>query len=813
MSDEKNWNYLHFKISSALKSFIGKDLITNDFIAVFELVKNSIDANASEINIVFEDCNGLIDRIYIIDNGKGMTYQELLDKWLFVGYSAKSDGSEDSDLKKKYAGNKGVGRFSCDRLGQRLKLQTRSKNSSDVNIIEVDWSDFDYNSKINFESVEIKHRLNDCFEINADYYQDSASGVILEISGLRDPESWDRSKLKKLKNNISKLINPFGDHNESAIINIICKRELPQDNKLISDLGIEYNKDVDLTDSLINSKVSNNIFDILYNKTASINVEIDSSGTVNTVLFDRGELIYKISESTVEFSLLTGSDFKCKIFFLNQSAKSLFKRRTGIHSVQFGSLFLFRNGFRVMPIGDENDDTWGVDRRHQQGYSRTLGTRDIMGRIDIFGSETEFKEKSSRDGGLVETEASKQLFDFVTKKCIRRLEQYVVNVNWKDSIDKLHLTSERLYLDSNRTNIIDLVSKLSETKDVQVIEYNSNLVNVLNEKSDFFEYSAEKLSKLAKSAEDYSLIEEIQYARKRFNELKKSEAEAISWANKELEARLEAEKKAAIEEKLRVNAEKRAETETILKDKAQKEVKIISNAYEQEKKRNLFLLKNENRDVEQLESFLHQIVIYSAAAKQKITSTILKIKSEDSVNYKEFILDSLGEIHESVDKVMTTSRFATTANFKLDSTKITADLAAYTTEYLEKISTAYNSRIQIRVINTSGEFISKFTPIELGMIFDNLVSNSKKARSSLVVFELKIVDKNILSITVSDNGKGLSDEIIEKNRIFEKGVTTTRGSGLGLYHCKKQIEKMGGEIFISEVQPQQGFSIEIRLKR
>ena len=39
---------LTFKVSSSLKSVIGRDLITNDFVAIFELVKNSFDLYSVE---------------------------------------------------------------------------------------------------------------------------------------------------------------------------------------------------------------------------------------------------------------------------------------------------------------------------------------------------------------------------------------------------------------------------------------------------------------------------------------------------------------------------------------------------------------------------------------------------------------------------------------------------------------------------------------------------------------------------------------------------------------------------------------------
>ena len=227
----------------------------------------------------------------------------------------------------------------------------------------------------------------------------------------------------------------------------------------------------------------------------------------------------------------------------------------------------------------------------------------------------------------------------------------------------------------------------------------------------------------------------------------------------------------------------------------------------------MFLLSNENRDKEQLESFLHQIIIYTSSAKQKVTSALLKMNNPNYELNKEDIRDSFSDLLESIEKVITTSRFATTANFKLDSTKINDDICLYIQQYLNKIATAYNSRIQIKVVLDAKPFITNFTPIELGMILDNLVSNSKKARASIVIFTISDKTNGVIEVNVKDNGKGLDKSILEPNRIFEKGLTTTRGSGLGLYHTQKQIEKMGGEILLPDELPGSGFEVILRLRK
>ena len=113
---------LNFKVSAGLKSILGQDLITDDYVAVLELVKNSYDAGAKKVVIKFEP-----DSIVIADDGMGMTMNDITDKWLFLAYSAKKVLAESSyrdHLRRHYAGAKGIGRMSCDRLGQALIMET-----------------------------------------------------------------------------------------------------------------------------------------------------------------------------------------------------------------------------------------------------------------------------------------------------------------------------------------------------------------------------------------------------------------------------------------------------------------------------------------------------------------------------------------------------------------------------------------------------------------------------------------------------------------------------------------------------------------
>ena len=50
-------NTLHFSASTSVKNLFGRGLVTDQVAAVFELVKNSYDADATEVEIIFSNLN------------------------------------------------------------------------------------------------------------------------------------------------------------------------------------------------------------------------------------------------------------------------------------------------------------------------------------------------------------------------------------------------------------------------------------------------------------------------------------------------------------------------------------------------------------------------------------------------------------------------------------------------------------------------------------------------------------------------------------------------------------------------------------
>lgn len=77
----------------------------------------------------------------------------------------------------------------------------------------------------------------------------------------------------------------------------------------------------------------------------------------------------------------------------------------GVQPVEYGHIFVYKNGLRVYPYGERGEDPFKMDVRKSQGYARNLGTREVIGYISIQGTNDNLKETSSRGDGFIKTSA------------------------------------------------------------------------------------------------------------------------------------------------------------------------------------------------------------------------------------------------------------------------------------------------------------------------------------------------------------------------------------------------------------------------
>ena len=136
MNLENKVKKISFKPKARLILQLGDRLIANEKIAISEIVKNSYDACARKVTVTMNNINNPDKaEIIISDDGKGMDLDILENVWMEPGTDYKEkqlENSEFSDCNRLPIGEKGIGRFGVHKLGNKIELISKKKNSKEA---------------------------------------------------------------------------------------------------------------------------------------------------------------------------------------------------------------------------------------------------------------------------------------------------------------------------------------------------------------------------------------------------------------------------------------------------------------------------------------------------------------------------------------------------------------------------------------------------------------------------------------------------------------------------------------------------------
>jgi signal transduction histidine kinase len=874
---------LNFKTNVLLKSIIGKDLINDDNIAILELVKNSFDAGSPIVNVIFknikvnddfenENYTERTSKIIIQDLGKGMNNDDIENKWLNIAYSEKKNKKEDNN--RIFAGNKGVGRFSCDRLGQFLDLYTKTKTDNSYFHLKINWNDFetekrkDLNEKEK-EKLEIQQINVLLTAINKNEFEQTTGykpfeeGVILEISKLRNQwavkekkkkdEYWNVDKLLKLRNYLEKLINPNQIFQKTKFETQIIANEFINDS------------------NEVNGIIKNKIFDKLSFTATCIDSTIDSKGeTIFTSITDKGRIIFMLEEKNVNFGIL--KDIRVFLYYLNTYSKIYFTRQTGIRSVDFGSVFLFVNGFMIPPYGESGNDWLGLEIRKGQGNKRNISTRELVGRIEINDFENKFRIISSREGVANDdpflqltqsAEGKKNKKDGFFYYTFKRLEKYVVDgLKWDKITGDEELEIEES-LSKKRAKIITEFENLTESisakdstkfekyyeseldKKKRVFSIIQNIINVKNEniidlyinEDLIFELVEEEkkvvqknIKKLLSSIDelDYKDIEsELIKIEKDRQSLKNIYEEIQSFSAKSINTKtvdailnsrtifenFENSYLTFYQTAKKLAFDKKKFEDQLLKEKEEKEIKDAELSAEKQK--NSYLLATRRTLSEDADGILHTVKDNSILVRDGIDNLIDDITYNNISNEKLKI--RLVTIKGNVERSLKLAEIATWADFKKDIDEIDVDIIEHFYKYIEVYKETYNSNdIIFEFVNYENKFVKRVSVLNLSIVIDNLFTNAIRWKAKNIKIIFNIENSSTLTILVSDSGLGLSEKYLKiPEKIFELGVGDTPpnsigGSGIGLYYSRKLLNSMNADIkFVGNNKILKGATFEI----
>ena len=438
----------------------------------------------------------------------------------------------------------------------------------------------------------------------------------------------------------------------------------------------------------------------------------------------------------------------------------------GVHNVAYGSVFLYKNGFRVHPIGNEGDDGLGIDHRKQQGTSRFIGTRDISGRIEIVADNTRFKEVSSRDGGLINSPEWRELLEFFYEFGLRRLERYTVGViKWgnapKGSEDEIRPQDAKV-------QILEVIKQLTDSDQVLGIEYDHNLLDIIAERqSASVTTTLENFKRIATDSNDPALAREVARAERNLRKLAEAAEEAEKESRSERKARLASERSLLVE-----------------------------------RQKNRFLMAHAADPDQQRLHIQHWVGIGSGEMRARIKTLVQGVKN-GSIK-KEELLGGLGKLQFWVDQLVNASRVATRADFNLQYPTRRMDLAQFISEYLQSDIVSKPDGLRISLDDKAGDFVVMMRPIDITILFDNLISNAVKAHARNLHVSLRTSGSR-LTVVVRNDGEAVPKHLVDS--MFELGISGRGGSGIGLHTCREIVKDMSGEISFGGNDPELGGAV------
>ena len=383
---------------------IGRELITDRITALFELVKNCYDANATRVDVVFENVsydNAVVDdttkevrvnpgsKVVIEDNGYGMSFEDIRDKWMVIGTASKRTSPfSPRPFGRRCVGEKGIGRFAVDKLGDKVNIVTKKEEDDRWLNVEIDW-----NSYFNEVSPDEREHIRLFTDIENKYdYLDrnegsGVSGTKLIVSSGR--EFWSKDDISRFYKEANKIVSPYTLLNPPFKI-YITAREYGWVEKPVEPDKIDF---------------------------ATEEAEITyRDGIQETLYFDKDKGC--IAKKDGPLRIFGG--ISLKIFYFDENARRNYYRKYKDVNNRIDGIKIYRDGIIATPFAeaeanpDRKRDILGIDKRLWQDIFNRISTREIIGILDI-----------TKDGNPKIIDATNRQ-DFIDNREYRELKEFIL---------------------------------------------------------------------------------------------------------------------------------------------------------------------------------------------------------------------------------------------------------------------------------------------------------------------------------------------------------------------------------------------------
>lgn len=388
---------VRFSVDAGVIDRLGTELVARQETAVSELVKNAYDADAKKVILKFENSDSIGGTLFIEDDGLGMTRDQLVNGFMRISSTDKLRNPLSERFNRKRAGQKGIGRFAVQRLGEKLTITTQTLKDDFALVLTINWNQYS-------GDIDLVNITNKIITVP----KRKEEGTTLKIEGLKD--RWSQSAIKRIYRYVSAIIQPFPLSEQEENIN---------KNLNLIDPGFKtVFKKTDNDKSIIIADESSMIYN---HALAEIEGWIDNKGlgiysviSKQLKIEEYGEIGSDPDDMSQPFSELRKVRFKAYYYIYNKGLiPKMHETSIKTLSKTSGGMRLYRNGFRVLPYGEPKNDWLKLDASaNQRSFLPVHSNTNFFGFVELSDTDKKFNETSSREG-LMENEALIQLQNFI----------------------------------------------------------------------------------------------------------------------------------------------------------------------------------------------------------------------------------------------------------------------------------------------------------------------------------------------------------------------------------------------------------------
>lgn len=491
----------NFKTNARIVFEMGKESIENKTIALSEIIKNAYDANATKCDVIVEE-NGepinlfqnTITSIEIVDNGIGMSKEDLINNWLVLGTNNKKIQKTNSknNIKRIPVGEKGIGRFAINKIGNFVTIITKKENSL-AYALSINFGDFSEDKMLE----DVKIEVNEYTGINN---IETASGTRIIIKDLC--EKWTEDDLKEVYSEILKLQSPFKDESDIFEVNFLSDSKNLFENYLTTEKILEYslwNAEIVVNPNSVNGNMLFEFTPYEMMKGFSKKREI--------VKIDYKEAGKKLS--IIDISKYNIGPIKIRLYAFHRTSRilnmmNLQRKVLTDYLDENGGVRVYRSGQRIYNYGSRGEDWLGLNLKRLNSPGRNLSKNILIGIVDLDASKSsDLIEKTNREG-FIENEAFiefRKIVSMVIDNFALAIKPYKDKI--KESIDR-NMKKEKV-----DENISELVFEVENLQTSNVEEKNAIIKKLKTLSSEIQESKSLYLSIASSSLEFNMLFHDI----------------------------------------------------------------------------------------------------------------------------------------------------------------------------------------------------------------------------------------------------------------------------------------------------------------